>query len=228
MLLLIMMGDYMQDIEHLKGTGSVGSIPLVYQALPKECRSIVDATSLAGMIRFVGCFDDQACNTQVIQALVERFWDTTGTFHFSWGELAVTPLDVAMITGLRFGGIPIPSSSDLSEERRIELFGPFGAQLSGTSITVTTVKKVVLQRTGEPSSEQLACLFLFFLYSVTIEVESGDRAYPTMLGAFEDLERMREFDKGSTAYATVLGYMRSAYRARGRPTLGGLYRLLEV
>ncbi|KAI8530045.1 hypothetical protein RHMOL_Rhmol11G0024000 [Rhododendron molle] len=41
-------------------------------------------------------------------ALAERWWDTTNTFHFRFGEMTVTPLDFAAITGLRVGGEPIP------------------------------------------------------------------------------------------------------------------------
>ena len=42
---------------------------------------------------------------QLLLALVERFWDTTCTFHFSnIGELMLTPYDFFVITGLRLGG----------------------------------------------------------------------------------------------------------------------------
>ncbi|KAL7250488.1 hypothetical protein ACSBR1_012491 [Camellia fascicularis] len=37
-------------------------------------------------------------------ALVERWWDTTDSFHFSSiGELTLTPYDFSMLTGLRVG-----------------------------------------------------------------------------------------------------------------------------
>ncbi|KAI8530379.1 hypothetical protein RHMOL_Rhmol11G0053600 [Rhododendron molle] len=41
-------------------------------------------------------------------ALAERWWDTTNTFHLRFGEMTVTPLDFAAITGLRVGGELIP------------------------------------------------------------------------------------------------------------------------
>ncbi|KAI8572049.1 hypothetical protein RHMOL_Rhmol01G0168100 [Rhododendron molle] len=44
----------------------------------------------------------------VMTALAERWWDTTNTFHFRFGEMTVTPLDFAAITELRVGGEPIP------------------------------------------------------------------------------------------------------------------------
>lgn len=43
-----------------------------------------------------------------LTALTERWWDTTNTFHFGFGEATLTPLDFAAITGIRVGGNPIP------------------------------------------------------------------------------------------------------------------------
>ena len=35
--------------------------------------------------------------------LAERWWDTTHTFHFPWGEAGITPLDFTMLTGMSVG-----------------------------------------------------------------------------------------------------------------------------
>ena len=35
-------------------------------------------------------------------ALLERWWDTTNTFHMSWGEITITPFEFAMITVLGY------------------------------------------------------------------------------------------------------------------------------
>ncbi|KAL7168350.1 hypothetical protein ACSBR2_038734 [Camellia fascicularis] len=49
-------------------------------------------------------------------ALVERWWDTTNSFHFfSTGEMTLTPYDFSMLTGLRVGvGDPIPFNPDMT------------------------------------------------------------------------------------------------------------------
>ena len=36
----------------------------------------------------------------LVYALIERWWDTTHTFHFPQGEIGITPLDVTMLTGM--------------------------------------------------------------------------------------------------------------------------------
>ena len=53
-----------------------------------------------------------------LRGLLEFWWDSTGTFHFPWGEMAVTPFDFAMITGLHFGGRPVREVPHDREEHR--------------------------------------------------------------------------------------------------------------
>ncbi|KAL7164648.1 hypothetical protein ACSBR2_040529 [Camellia fascicularis] len=51
-----------------------------------------------------------------IGALVERWWDTTNSFHFSTvGEMTLTPYDFAMLTGLEVGSDPISFDIDVGE-----------------------------------------------------------------------------------------------------------------
>ncbi|KAI8550827.1 hypothetical protein RHMOL_Rhmol06G0137800 [Rhododendron molle] len=61
-----------------------------------------------GFREFVGVLTRASNDCQVVRALAERWWDTTNSFHFSFGETTVTPLDFSAITGLRVGGVPIP------------------------------------------------------------------------------------------------------------------------
>ncbi|KAL7194986.1 hypothetical protein ACSBR1_035241 [Camellia fascicularis] len=52
-------------------------------------------------------------------ALVEKWWDTTDSFHFSSiGELTLTPYNFLMLTGLRVGvSSPIPYDPDMTQWR---------------------------------------------------------------------------------------------------------------
>ena len=38
----------------------------------------------------------------LLRALAERWWDTTNTFHFSCGELTVTPAELTLLMEVRF------------------------------------------------------------------------------------------------------------------------------
>ena len=69
----------------------------------------------AAFIEFTSSFSKQQVSLDLIRALLDKFWDTTNTFHFSWGELALTPMEFGAVSGLRMVGkeITVPG-------------GPFG------------------------------------------------------------------------------------------------------
>ena len=41
-------------------------------------------------------------------ALIERWMDTAHTFHTHVGELTISPMSFSTITGIAFGGTPVP------------------------------------------------------------------------------------------------------------------------
>ena len=53
-----------------------------------------------------------------LSVIPERWFDTTHTFHWSWGEMTMTPLDLFALTGIPTGGQPIEvfSAIRISEE----------------------------------------------------------------------------------------------------------------
>ncbi|KAL7189845.1 hypothetical protein ACSBR1_039472 [Camellia fascicularis] len=84
-----------------------------YDVLPARVRRIIDGT---GFGLFCCSLTWVTASRPLLGALVERWWDTTNSFHFSTaGEMTITPLDFAMITGLGVGGDPIPLDPDMGE-----------------------------------------------------------------------------------------------------------------
>lgn len=49
----------------------------------------------------------------MVFGLTEWFWDTINTFHFPWGEMALTPYDFAMLTGLSFTERLVPMDNEI-------------------------------------------------------------------------------------------------------------------
>ena len=49
---------------------------------------------------------------ELLSALAERWWPTTDTFHFGWGEMTMTPEDFSAIFGIPFGVRPLEFYSD--------------------------------------------------------------------------------------------------------------------
>ncbi|KAL7258257.1 hypothetical protein ACSBR1_004389 [Camellia fascicularis] len=65
-------------------------------------------------------------NRPLLGTLVERWWDTTNSFHFpTTRKMTMTPYDFTMITSLGVGGDPIPFDIDMGEWEAawVELLG---------------------------------------------------------------------------------------------------------
>ena len=76
-------------------------------------------------------------------ALIERWMDTTHTFHTRVGELTISPMSFSAIIGIAFGGTPVPfdiSYCHLSENAR----GQYVRDLLGFLPTWKNRKNVVL------------------------------------------------------------------------------------
>ena len=84
-----------------------------YAELPEAVRDLVD---LAGFGPFCTGLSRCPARRTLMAALVERWWDTTNSFHFSaTGDLTMTPFDFAVLTGLDVGGWPIPYDEDIGQ-----------------------------------------------------------------------------------------------------------------
>ncbi|KDP20564.1 hypothetical protein JCGZ_04524 [Jatropha curcas] len=71
-------------------------------------------------------------------ALMEQWNDCTHTFVFEFGEMTLTPVDYAAITGLRFTG-PVPPLDGRYQTAAIE------AQLVRSLLGVTTQTRYIVQ-----------------------------------------------------------------------------------
>jgi len=88
--------------------GSPNSIGTAWRAAPDAVREFLLATPFG---LFMSIIPEHVQRSQrLIAALAERWFDTTHTFHWSWGEMTMTPLDVFVLTGIPAGGRPIEVS----------------------------------------------------------------------------------------------------------------------
>ncbi|KAK9291212.1 hypothetical protein L1049_009400 [Liquidambar formosana] len=63
-----------------------------------------DFIKKAGFSWFLDSLWNEQWDRQALLALAELWWDTTNTFHFSFGEMTMTPKDFSIITGLSLKG----------------------------------------------------------------------------------------------------------------------------
>ncbi|GMP53499.1 hypothetical protein CsSME_00018946 [Camellia sinensis var. sinensis] len=81
--------------------------------LPDAVRRIVDE---AGFGPFCMRLSRHPASRTLLGALVERWLDTTNSFHFSAaGDMTMTPYDFSILTDLDVAGWPILYDADMGE-----------------------------------------------------------------------------------------------------------------
>jgi len=117
----------------------------VWEHLPPVVRWVVSST---GFGRLASALDETPRSTAVLCALGERWWDTTHTFHFGFGEMTVTPIDVQQLLGLDCDGeqIEVDRSLRVRPEAVRAALDDVGRIVSGDSIRLSLLKDVLLCR----------------------------------------------------------------------------------
>ena len=81
--------------------------------LPDGVCQIIDE---AGFGLFCMTLSQLMVSKSLLGTLVERWWNTTNSFHFSTaGDMTMTPYDFAMLMGIEVGGRPILYDTDMGE-----------------------------------------------------------------------------------------------------------------
>lgn len=81
--------------------------------LPDYVRHIIDEADFGS---FCMGLSHLIASRPLLGALVERWWDTIDSFHFSTvGEMTMIPFDFSMLTDIDVGGHPIPYDTDMGE-----------------------------------------------------------------------------------------------------------------
>ncbi|KAI8001417.1 Protein MAIN-LIKE 2, partial [Camellia lanceoleosa] len=150
-----------------------------YAELPEAVRDLVD---LAGFEAFCVGLSHCPAKRTLLAALVERWWDTTNSFHFSATEdLTMTPLDFAVLTGVDIGGWPIPYDEDIGEWEAawIHLLGarPPVDRASGRVRYIWFsfhFRREGIEPGTPEEAEQYARGFLMFLFGTTLFADRGN------------------------------------------------------
>ncbi|KAI8016644.1 Protein MAIN-LIKE 2, partial [Camellia lanceoleosa] len=107
------------DSHTIRGYGNV-VIRDWYVELPDAVRHIVNEAGFGIFCR--GLSQLTTCRP-LLAALVERWWDTTNSFHFFVArDMTMTPYDFSMLTGIGVGGDLIPFDTDMGEWDAAQLY----------------------------------------------------------------------------------------------------------
>ncbi|KAF5933151.1 hypothetical protein HYC85_029322 [Camellia sinensis] len=203
-----------------------------YAELPEAVRDLVD---LVGFGPFCAGLSRCPARRILMAALVERWWDTTNSFHFSaTGDMTMTPLDFAVLTGLDTRGGSIPYDEDMGEWEAAwtYLLGarPPVDRASGrvryTWFYSHFRRAEMVPETPEEVA-QYARGFLMFLFGTTLFADRGNTVGLYLLSALVDLSQVSGYDWGGAGLATLYFYMTATSRGQG-DLLGGYWRAWEL
>jgi Plant mobile domain len=215
-----------QRVDDVYGHGGSGHSLEYFRALPARVRELVEAAGFGPFVQLLGVV---RVDRAVLTALTERWWDTTNTFHFRFGEMTITPLDFAAITGLRVGGDPIPYDSSLVfDDTALRWFLGRVPRHSGG---MATYGQFVVYWNHEPRDDveaaQMARAYLLYLFGASLFPNRRSRVHLCYLAGLVDLRAAGRFDWGGSALCTLYCFLGAASRGVGN-TVGGYWRVVEV
>jgi len=128
--------------------------------------------SLVGFRRLSFVLDETPCSTAILCALGERWWDTTHTFHFGFGEITVTPIYVQQLLGLDYEGVQIEEDRTLKVTPEVvtATLGDVERVVSGDSLRLSLLRDLLLRRRIDESDSrqvrQMGRLFILLVLGV--------------------------------------------------------------
>ena len=95
----------MQDAGNMRSFSGYTTMMEAWDRLSEEERALVDQGAFGSLVRAWRTIRERKirANLSLIRAFLDRYWDTTSTFHMPFGEVGVTLEDYGMISGLPCG-----------------------------------------------------------------------------------------------------------------------------
>ncbi|KAF8369279.1 hypothetical protein HHK36_032711 [Tetracentron sinense] len=159
-------------------------------------------------------------------ALMERWFNETNTFHFPYFEMGITPTDFVMLTGIRFGGMPLRLRR-INKARIMDLMGvpPENKAASNKDIFDQGQKvKVVWLRASlvgldsltfdDPEFPFVMRRLLLYIFGQCFFPEDRSSVDGRYLQWMDPLDDIGTYDWGSTIYAVILRGLRRVTRLR--------------
>ena len=132
---------------------------------------------------------------QLLLALVERFWDTTCTFHFSnIGELMLTPYDFFVITGLRLGGKQTLVNDSLTSTELKKFLGVMPSGMRSNNGLLSWLCESI------PQCETVAKgshMFMLLFIETFLCPDLGSTVNLRYLGSLRKIEHPQNYDWGA-------------------------------
>ncbi|KAF8408650.1 hypothetical protein HHK36_004713 [Tetracentron sinense] len=209
-----------------------------YQRASPSLRDALGRTPLGPFLTIPWIQSDR----RLVAALCERWFGETNTFHFPCCELAITPLDFVMLTGIPIFGEVILPLSIIPMDRAAALMGVSPETMAADSgweagkvklswlasiLEVTALFVIDLN-----SLAFMSVLWVFLLFILGSYFFMTNRSYveTSFLPLMDPIDRFDTFDWGGAIYASILAGLRRVSHGGdvGSRILGSLCPSLKV
>ncbi|KAF8393906.1 hypothetical protein HHK36_020106 [Tetracentron sinense] len=195
-----------------------------YQVASPALRDALGRTPLGSFLTIPRIQSDR----RLIAALCERWFGDTNTFHFPCCELAITPLDFVMLTGIQIVGEVIPPLPDISMDQAAALMGVSPAivasdsgweagkvKLSWLGSILGEVALAVIDL-DSPAFTSTLRVFLLFILGSCFFMTDRSCVDSSFLSLMDPIDRFDTFDWGGAIYASILAGLSRVSRGGGR------------
>ncbi|KAL7193451.1 hypothetical protein ACSBR2_025127 [Camellia fascicularis] len=206
-----------EDSRSCRGYGAVTTRDWYHELLPLRVHDLVNEAGFGllctGLTRYIA-------SRALLGALVERWWDTTNSFHFSSaGEMMMTLYDFSMITGLGVEGDPIPFDMDMGQWKAAWIYLLRASPPLYRLVTVQYSWFLEHFRKSQPETqgevEQCTQGSLMYLLGTTLFANKWNTVGLYLLRALVTLPWVRFYDWGGAGLTILYSYMSSSYCMKG-------------
>ena len=194
----------------MKGAGNVTGALEWYDGLTNMFKEKIRETSFKPFIlalpTVVGRHDLNG-----LYALMERWMDSTHTFHLPVGELTLDLVASAVITGVACAGEPVPFNRclvpmTLNRAAYIEQMLGIVPTIKATHTVkfdsiITHYSTIAIEVTFPREIDQVVRAFIFYLLGPTLFCDAASSVDLVLLTAFRDVDLISTYDWGSAALA---------------------------
>ncbi|KAF8396983.1 hypothetical protein HHK36_018621 [Tetracentron sinense] len=207
----------------------------LYQKASPSLKDTLGRTSLGPFLTIPRIQSDR----RLVAALCERWFGETNMFHFPCCELAITPLDFVMLTGIPIVGEVLPPLSAITMDQAACLMGVLPESIEADNAWEASKVKLswlagLLDNTDIVAIDINSLIFtsvfrnfLLYVLGACFFMTNRSCVDPSFLSLIDLIDRFDTFDWGGAIYASILVGLRRVSCWEGR-LVHFFYHFLEV
>ena len=166
-----------------------------WAALSPSIKNVINETDFSTFFKVLSNHETHEYkDLQLLLALAKRFSDTTCTFYF---------LNFSVIAGLRLGGKRNIVNDSLTSTELKKLLGVMPSRMRSNNVPLSWLCESIPQ--GEIVAKG-AQMFILIFIGTFLCLDLGNIVNLCYLGSLRKIEQIRNYDRASMAYATLMHF----------------------